>query len=104
MAAVQRFTPGIRTECAGFAATGAKPDCLVHQIPEGVAMPTRSPAKADLPHRLLTIQDVADILQVSQRSVRRWIDAGDLVAHRIGRQWRVGQGDLETFIKLRRQA
>lgn len=103
MAAVPGFTPGIRTERAGFAATRAKLDCLVHQPPEGLTMPAKSPAKADLPHRLLTIQDVADILQVSAKSVRRWIDTGDLVAHRLGRQWRISQGDLETFIKLRRQ-
>ena len=66
-------------------------------------MPTNSPTGTDLSHRLLTIQNVADILQVSQRSVRRWLDAGDLVAHRIGRQWRISQGDLGAFIKLRRQ-
>ena len=66
-------------------------------------MPARSPATTDPPQRLLTIKDVADILQVSDKTVRRWIDAGDLVAHRVGRQLRVSQGDLETFIKLRRQ-
>lgn len=66
-------------------------------------MPTRSSISTDLPHRLLTIRDVADILRVSAKSVRRWIDAGDLVAHCVGRQLRVSQGDLETFIKLRRE-
>ncbi|MCK5273632.1 MAG: helix-turn-helix domain-containing protein [Alphaproteobacteria bacterium] len=66
-------------------------------------MPIRSSISTDLPQRLLTIKDVADILQVSDKTVRRWIDAGDLVAHRIGRQWRVSQGDLDAFIKLRRQ-
>ena len=66
-------------------------------------MPIRSSISTDLPQRLLTIKDVADILQVSDKTVRRWIDAGDLVAHRVGRQLRVSQGDLETFIKLRRQ-
>ena len=66
-------------------------------------MPIRSSISTDLPHRLLTIKDVADILQVSDKTIRRWIDAGDLVAHRVGRQLRVSQGDLETFIKLRRE-
>jgi excisionase family DNA binding protein len=66
-------------------------------------MPARSPVNTDPPQRLLTIKDAADILRVSDKSVRRWIDAGDLVAHRIGRQWRVSQGDLEAFIKLRRE-
>ena len=66
-------------------------------------MLARSPVNTDPPQRLLTIKDAAAVLQVSDKTVRRWIDAGDLVAHRIGRQWRVSQGDLETFIKLRRQ-
>jgi excisionase family DNA binding protein len=66
-------------------------------------MPAKTPATANPPQRLLTIKDVADILQVSDKTVRRWIDAGDLVAHRVGRQLRVSQGDLETFIKLRRE-
>ena len=66
-------------------------------------MPARSSTSTDLPHRLFTIKDVADVLQVSDKSIRRWIDTGDLVAHRIGRQWRITQGDLDVFIKLRRQ-
>ena len=51
---------------------------------------------------LLTIPQTADVLQVSEKTVRRWIDSGELVAHKIGRQWRISDADLDTFIKMRR--
>jgi excisionase family DNA binding protein len=42
--------------------------------------------------RFLTITEVAERLHVSVRTVRRWIDAGDLVAHRIGGIVRIAEG------------
>jgi len=50
-----------------------------------------------------TIAQTADQLQVSQRTIRRWIDCGELIAHRFGRQFRISQADLDTFTRLRRQ-
>ena len=49
----------------------------------------------DLPS-LLTIDQVAQHLQVSTKTIRRWIDAGDLTAHRLGRQLRISEPDLMT--------
>jgi excisionase family DNA binding protein len=37
----------------------------------------------DLP-KFFTIEQIAELLEVSTRTVRRWIDAGLLVAHRFG--------------------
>ena len=51
---------------------------------------------------LLTIPDVADICRVSTKTVRRWITAGDLVAIRLGGQWRIAANDLDRFIRLAR--
>ena len=51
---------------------------------------------------LLSIADVARRCQVSKKTVRRWIDAGDLVAYRLGRQWRIDPADLRYFLKSRR--
>ena len=48
--------------------------------------------------RLLTIPDVADICVVSTKTVRRWIQSRQLVAIRLGRQWRIARKDLERFI------
>ena len=52
---------------------------------------------------LLTIPQVARACRVSQKTVRRWIERRELVAHRLGWQWRISRNDLETFIKIRRQ-
>ena len=52
---------------------------------------------------LLTIKQAAEHLQVSSKTIRRWIDTGDLIAHRLGRQWRISAADLQTFIRMRRQ-
>jgi len=51
-----------------------------------------------------TILGVAERLQVSVRTVRRWIDRGDLIAHKLGAQWRVSEADLELFLRTCRGA
>jgi excisionase family DNA binding protein len=53
---------------------------------------------------LLTIEQTAKHLQVSTKTVRRLIDAGDLIAHRFGRGYRISESDLHTFIRMRREA
>lgn len=54
--------------------------------------------------RWLTIADIAELLQVSERSVRRWLDAGDLAGHKVGqRQWRISDKDLEEYLRNRRR-
>lgn len=53
---------------------------------------------------LLTIGQIAERLQVSTKSIRRWIGEGELIAHRIGHQWRVSESDLQTFIRARRNS
>lgn len=50
--------------------------------------------------RFFTVPQVADMLAVSQRSIRRWIAAGELSAHRWGRQVRISEVDLRTFLAL----
>lgn len=52
--------------------------------------------------RLLTKKDIANRCQVSDRTVQRWIDTGDLIVHRLGRQVRISEEDFATFLKLRR--
>ena len=53
--------------------------------------------------KFFTVPQVADSLSVSTRTVRRWIDKGELIAHRIGGV-RIAEGDLRAFIAARRQA
>ncbi len=52
--------------------------------------------------RLLTLQDSADILQVSIKTLRRRIDAGELPVIRDGRILRVHPSDLARYISARR--
>ncbi|SDE63206.1 DNA binding domain-containing protein, excisionase family [Ruegeria marina] len=51
---------------------------------------------------LLTIEDVAAVLQCSLKTVQRRIDAGDLPVIRDGRMVRVHPADLDRYIKQRR--
>ena len=53
------------------------------------------------PTRLLTIREVADYLQVDEKTIRRWIATGDLNAFKLGRQWRVAERDLQNFLRER---
>jgi excisionase family DNA binding protein len=45
-----------------------------------------------------TIADVAECLDVSIRTVRRWIDSRRLAAHRMGRVRRISDADLAAFL------
>ena len=49
--------------------------------------------------QLLTLQQVADRLQVSMSTVRRLVDAGKLKAIKIGRNLRVRPEDLAKYIE-----
>jgi len=52
--------------------------------------------------RLLKLHDVAEILGVSPKTLRRRIDAGELPVIRDGRIVRVHPRDLERYISARR--
>ena len=58
-------------------------------------------AKLPAPEQLLTINDVAALCQVSNKTVRRWITAGELPAAQLGNQWRIRPADLNDFIRDR---
>ena len=49
------------------------------------------------PLQLMTIEEVAALFQVSAKTVRRWIKAGDLPAAKLGNQWRVDAFDAKRF-------
>ena len=50
------------------------------------------------PESMLDIVDVAETCRVSDKTVRRWIQAGDLPAARLGNQWRIFPHDLKAFV------
>ena len=47
--------------------------------------------------QLQTIEDVAELFQVSAKTVRRWILASDLPAAKLGNQWRIANSDAKRF-------
>ncbi len=60
-------------------------------------MTTTTPGTSPLP-ALYSVTETAKLLKVSPRTVRRWIKKGDLKVHRFGRQIRITDSDLVTFI------
>lgn len=46
-----------------------------------------------------TVKELAELLKVSEVTVRRWIKDGELRAIDIGKGWRISPGDLEAFLK-----
>jgi excisionase family DNA binding protein len=63
----------------------------------GFAKTRNGPQSATL-HRFYTIQDVSAALEVSSRTVSRWIARGDLIAHQLGRSIRIADDDLRVFL------
>jgi len=52
--------------------------------------------------RFLTVDNVAMRLQVSGKTVRRWIASGALPAYDLGGQYRISEADLAAFMAARR--
>ena len=54
--------------------------------------------------RMLTVQEVAQQLRVSEKTVVNWIKQGDLIAFPIGKRgYRISESDLQDFIQRRKQ-
>lgn len=54
--------------------------------------------------KFFTVGNVAVHLDVSPRTVHRWIADHQLVVHRIGRSVRVSEADLKAFLAVHRVA
>lgn len=66
-------------------------------------MPAVKPrGEGKLREALLTITQAADFLNVSPKTVRRRIDAGELSVFRDGRLVRVHPNDLDRYVAARR--
>ncbi len=47
---------------------------------------------------LMTVAEVAEVLRVSNMTVYRLIKAGELPALRVGKNYRIREGDLEAYL------
>lgn len=54
--------------------------------------------------RFFSIATVAAHLDVSQKTVRRWIAAGELMVYQIGGQLRISEPDLAAFLARARRS
>ena len=66
-------------------------------------MPRKPALKAISLQRFYSVEEVADLLGVSDKTVRRRIAGGELVAHRIGRQLRISEDDFNAYVASRRR-
>lgn len=49
--------------------------------------------------QLLTVAEVADLLRVSNMTVYRLVKAGQMGAIRVGKNYRIPQNDLDTYLE-----
>lgn len=54
--------------------------------------------------RVLTVNQVAERLQVNEQTVRRWLREGDLVGAPLGGRtgWRIPESEVAAFLERRR--
>jgi excisionase family DNA binding protein len=52
--------------------------------------------------QMLTIDEVARRAKVNPRTVRRWIDRGELVAYQLGPLVRIAERDYRAYLAERR--
>jgi len=52
---------------------------------------------------LLSLKATAEHCDVSVKTIRRWIQARELAAYKLGNQWRISIDDLELFLFKRRK-
>lgn len=49
--------------------------------------------------KIFTPAQIADLLQVAEKTVYRWLDSGKLRGVKLGRLWRIREEHLEDFLK-----
>lgn len=49
--------------------------------------------------KLYTIEEVAEILNLHHKTIRRYITNGDLRANKVGKQWRISGHELSVFLE-----
>ena len=53
--------------------------------------------------RMYSIKEIGPQVGVSSKTIRRWIERGELHVHRLGRRLRISEDDLLTFLSKRRK-
>ncbi len=48
---------------------------------------------------MLTVSEVAQILKLSDLTIRRYLKENKLNGFKVGREWRIVKGELDNFIR-----
>jgi excisionase family DNA binding protein len=49
--------------------------------------------------RWLSVEEIAEHLNVSKESIYRWLDRGKIPAHRVGKLWRFDALEVDEWVK-----
>ena len=49
--------------------------------------------------KLLTPVDIANSLQVNERTVTLWLRKGNLRGFKVGKEWRISLNDLQAYLE-----
>jgi excisionase family DNA binding protein len=64
--------------------------------------PPQEPDEQPQEPEYLKVAEVATLLRVHVRTVRDWIERGEIPAYKIGNHWRIRRADLERAMQARR--
>lgn len=53
--------------------------------------------------KLLTLQDVAEYLQIKERTIYGWVQNGKIPGFKLGNSWRFKQEDIDLWIEERKR-
>ncbi len=51
--------------------------------------------------KLLSTKQVAELLGLHEETIRQYIKRGELLAHRIGKEYRIKEAEIDRFLKER---
>lgn len=57
-----------------------------------------SDRKLDKSIEVYTLEEVADIVHVTRRTIYTWVKDGKIKAFKVGRQWRVKREELDKLL------
>lgn len=60
-------------------------------------MKNQNPKAPPIGARLLTLREAAEVLHLSTRTVREYVQRGDIEGRIIGGRWRFRRADLDAF-------
>jgi PTS system nitrogen regulatory IIA component len=53
------------------------------------------------PHEIMTVEEVAEYLRVSERTVYEWAQKGEIPSGKLGTSWRFKRGEIERWVNQR---